>query len=86
MVSSSTSSVPYAPSASPLSSNAGVPPSASSFFPLAPAFDPASVDDIPEDSPPDAIPRVLDPGFAAIPEAARSEFRRMLAFIVDLFP
>ena len=91
-VSSSTSSVPSAPSAPPLSSSADVPPSASSFFPSAPAFDPtpafgfASADDLPEDSPPDAVPHVLDPGFAAVPEAARSEFRRILAFIVDLFP
>ena len=73
-----------------LSSSAGVPPSVSSFFPSAPAFDPApafgfaSADDLPEDSP-DAVPRVMDPGFAAVPEAARSEFRCMLAFIVDLF-
>ena len=46
----------------------------------------ASAEDLPEDSPPDAVPRVLDPGFAAVPEAVRSEFRRMLAFIVYLFP
>ena len=91
-VSPSTSSVPSAPSAPPLSSSAGVSPSASSFFPSVPAFDPApafgfaSADDLPEDSPPDAVPRVLDPGFAAVPEAARSEFRCILAFIIDLFP
>ena len=41
---------------------------------------------LPEDSPPDAVPRVLDPGFAAIPEAVCSEFRRMMRFIVALFP
>ena len=84
---SSSPSAPYAPSAPPLSSSsAGVPPSAS-FFPLALAFDPApafgfaAADELPEDSPPDVVPRVLDPGFAAVPEAARSEFRRMLALL-----
>ena len=91
--SSTTSSVPSAPSAPPLSSSsAGVPPSTSSFFQSAPSFDPASsfgfasADDLRKDSPRDAVPRVLDPGLAAVPEAARLEFRRMLAFIVDLFP
>ena len=92
--SSTTPSVPSAPLVPPLSSSssAGVPPFTSSFFHSAPSFDPASsfgfasAEDLPEDSPPDAVPRVLDPGLAAVPEAARSEFRRMLAFIVDLFP
>ena len=31
------------------------------------------------------MPHVLDPGLAAVPEAVRSEFHRMLAFVVDLF-
>ena len=45
-------------------------------------------DDLPEDAPPDALPRVLDPvaSSSALPESARSEFRRMMAFTVDLFP
>ena len=42
-------------------------------------------DDLPEDSPPDALPHVFDPP-SALPESARSEFRRMMSFIVDLFP
>ena len=91
--SSASSSVPSAPSAPPLSSSsAGFLLCTSSFYQPAPSLDPAvsfefaSAEDLPEDSPPDAVPRVLDPGFAAVPEAVRSEFRRMLAFIVYLFP
>ena len=90
---SSSTSAPSVPLAPPLSSSsAGAPPSASSFFPSAPTFDSApafgfaTADELPEDSPPDAVPHVLDLGFAAVPEAARSEFRRMLAFFVYLFP
>ena len=45
------------------------------------------LDDLPEDSPPDAVPRVLDPGVpAAVPDSACSEFRRMMSFTIDLFP
>ena len=44
-------------------------------------------DDLPEDAPPDVLPRVFDPVSAsALPGSARSEFRRMMSFIVDLFP
>ena len=81
-----------APSAPLVSSSSGVPFSASSFHPSAPSFDPAASfgfdasEYLPEDSPPDAVPRVIDPGFAAVPEAVRSEFRCMMSFIVDLFP
>ena len=86
--SSDSSSVPSAPLAPALSSSsAGVPPDTSSFLQSTPSFDPAaafgfaSAEDLPEDSPPDAVPRVLDPGLAAVPEAVRSEFHRMLALI-----
>ena len=92
---------PFAPSAPlpppPLSCSAGAPPvslpsasflSASAFVPPPPpsAFGFVSSEDLPEDSPPDAVPRVLDPGFGSVPDSARIEFRRMLSFIVDLFP
>ena len=44
-------------------------------------------DDLPEDAPVDALPRVFDPVSASAHlESVRSEFRRMMAFIVDLFP
>ena len=33
---------------------------------------------------PDTLPRDVDP-YAAVPDSAHSEFRRMLSFIVDLF-
>ena len=43
-------------------------------------------DDMPEDDSPDAVPRDLDPAFASgVSESLRSEFCRMLSFIVDLF-
>ena len=43
--------------------------------------------DLPEDSPPDAVPRVIDSGVPeVIPDSACLEFRRMMSFIVDLFP
>ena len=46
-----------------------------------------ALDDLPEDDCPDAVPRDLDPAFSAgVSESFRSEFRRMLFFIVDLFP
>ena len=79
---------PSAPSAPLVSSSSGVPFSASSFHPSAPSFDPAASFGFgaSEDSPPEAMPRVIDPGFVAVPEAVRSEFRRMMSFIVDLFP
>ena len=89
---SSAFSGPSAPSAPLVSFSSGVPLSASSFHPSAPLFDPAASfgfgvsEDVLEDSPPDAVPRVLNPGFAVVPEAVRSEFRRMMGFIVDLFP
>ena len=38
-------------------------------------------------SAPDALPSEVDPVFpAAVPDSVRSEFRRMLSFLVDLFP
>ena len=46
------------------------------------SFSYGHLDDLPEDSPPDAVPRVP----AAIPNSARLEFRCMMSFIVDLFP
>ena len=83
---------PSAPSAPLVSSSSGVLPSASSFHPSAPSFDPAASfgfgasEDLLEDSPPDAVPRVIDPGFAVVLEAVCSEFCRMMCFIVNLFP
>ena len=41
---------------------------------------------LPEDSPPEAFPRVFDPVSPTLTESARSEFRCMMSFIVDLFP
>ena len=90
----SSSSVPVS-SAPPSVTSSGRPNFSSSF-----AFDSSSAppdpsssfsfslsDDLPEDAPPDALPRVFDPVSAsALPESARSEFRRMMSFIVDLFP
>ena len=90
---------PFAPSARlpppPPSCSAGAPPvslpsasfqSASAFVRPPPAFGFVSAEDLPEDSPPDAVPRVLDPGFGSVPNSAGVEFCRMLSFIVDLFP
>ena len=46
-----------------------------------------TLDELPEDDPQDAIPHDPDPAFAAgVTDSFRSEFRRMLSFIVDLFP
>ena len=67
-------------SASFQSASAFVPP------PTPSAFGFVSSEDLPEDSPPDAVPRVLDPGFGSVPDSARVEFCRMHSFIVDLFP
>ena len=90
----SASSVPVS-SAPPSVTSSGRPPFSSSF-----AFDSSSAppdplssfsfglsDGLPEDAPPDALPRVFDPlSASALPESARLEFRRMMSFIVDLFP
>ena len=71
---------------------AGVPPvsSSSAFFQSASAFDPPTPSSFgfasAEELPPDAVLRVLDPGFGSVSDAARSEFHRMLSFIVDLSP
>ena len=91
----SSSSLPVS-SAPPLSGFSGPPPGFSSSFSFpgsnAPHPDLSSPfafgsEDLPEDSPADAVPRVLDPGASvAFPDSVRSEFRRMMAFIVDLFP
>ena len=91
--SSSSLTVSLAP---PPPSSSGLPSfSASSFtYPGSSAPpDPSAIfafghpDDLPEDSPPDAIPSELVTVLpAAVPESACSEFRRMMAFIVDLFP
>ena len=43
-------------------------------------------EDLPEDSPPNALPRSFTPPPSAPPEAARSEFRQMMSFNVNLFP
>ena len=91
----SSSSVPV--SSAPLPPGFSSPPpsfSSSSFsFPdsSAPPPDPSvsfafGYEDLSEDSPPDAVPHVLDPGASvAFPDSVRSEFHRTMAFIVDLF-
>ena len=44
-------------------------------------------DELPEDAAPDAQPRDADSAVPmAVLESVRSEFRRMLSFLVDLFP
>ena len=44
-------------------------------------------DELPEDAAPDTLPRDADSAVPeAFPESVRSEFRRMLSFLVDLFP
>ena len=50
------------------------------------AFGFGASEDFPEDSPPDAVLCVLDPGFTAVPESVCSEFRRMMGFILALCP
>ena len=81
------------PPPAPLAASSDFPLSASTLHHSVPSsVDPAASfgfgasEDLPEDSPPDTVPRVLDPGLAAVPESVRSEFRRMMSFIVDLFP
>ena len=58
-------------------------PSSSSTPPFlsAPSF--VALDELPEDAAPDALPRDAE---SAVPELVWSEFRRMLSFLVDLFP
>ena len=92
----SSSSVPVS-SAPPPPGFSGPPPgfSSSSFsFPdsSVPPPDPSASfafgpsEDLPEDSPPDAVHRVLNPGASvAFPDSVRSEFRKMMSFIMDLF-
>ena len=67
-----------APSSSALSApdslSFGVPASSSHF--VAP-------DELPLGAAPDALPSEIDP---AVPDSVRSKFRRMLSFLVDLFP
>ena len=41
--------------------------------------------ELPGDMAPDVMPCDVDPS-AAVPDSAHSEFKRMLSFIVDLFP
>ena len=65
----------------PFPDSSAPPPDPSASF----TFDHSN--DLPEDSPPDAVPRVLDPGASvAFPDSVHSEFRRMMSFILDLFP
>ena len=87
------SSVPVSSAPPPVTS--GCPPFSSFSFAFdssAAPPDPSSSfsfglpDDLLEDSPPDALPHVFDPVSSALPESARSEFCRMMSFIVDLFP
>ena len=80
-------SIPSAP-LPPFSSAPFAYPSAFST-PVAPSapFAFGSSEDLLADMPPDVLPRDPDPTVPlAVPDQFRSEFRRMLAFIVDLFP
>ena len=75
--------------AAPLPSAPMVFPGPSSSAPLPFLLDPSFValNELPEDAVPDALPRDADLAVpAAVPESVRSEFRRMLSFLVDLFP
>ena len=80
------STLPSAPSA--LDSVPG--PSFSSSVPLSYAAASSSFvapDELPEGAAPDSLPQDEDSAVpVAVPEFTRSEFRRMLAFLVDLFP
>ena len=80
------SSAPVASASAPPSDFVFPVPSSAAFAP-SPGFSYGPVDDLPEDVAPDALPRDLDSAApAVVPDSARSKFRRMLAFIVDLFP
>ena len=82
------SSAPLPSASDPLpSSDFAFPgPSSASFAPLT-AYPYGPVEDLPADVALDALPRDPDSDApAAVPDSARSKFRRMLAFVVDLFP
>ena len=83
--------VPAAPLPSVLPSSPSAPvdfPGPSSSPPpllSAPSF--VAPDELPEDAAPDSLPCDVDSAVpAAVPESVWSEFRRMLSFLVDLFP
>ena len=90
---SSSVTVPSAPLPSALSSTPAFssstvvypgPSSAPAPFVPNPSFIPP--DELPDDVASDAVPHDVDSAVpAAVPESARSEFHRMLSFIVDLF-
>ena len=86
LASVSSSSAPVS-SAPPSVSSSSRPTFSSCSFAFAPP-DPSSFSfGLSDDIPQDALPRVFDPVSAsALPESALSEFRRMMSFIVDLFP
>ena len=85
------SSVPVSSAPPPPVSSSAYPSFSSSSF----AFDSSAAPPdpsssysfgLPEDSPPDTLPRIFDPLSSALPESVRSEFCRRMSFIVDLFP
>ena len=84
-VADSSGPVSSAPFPSAFSSPIAYPGPSSASAPFAPPPSFAPLDDLPGDVAPDALPRAVDPS-AAVLDSARSEFRRMLSFIVDLFP
>ena len=96
--SSASSCTPVAPSAPASSASAPFPSVASSYshfpslvspvaVPSAPFAFGVAPDELPDEDTLDAVPQDTDPSLPqVIPEAFRSEFRRMLAFIIDLFP
>ena len=74
------SGLPSFSSSSYAFASAPAPPDPSTSF----SFD--LQNDLPDDAPPDALPRDLDPvAPSALSESAWSKFRRMMAFIVNLF-
>ena len=79
-LSSAFPSAPSAPDLVPGPSFSYAPPA----FPAAASSSSSFValDELPEDAAPDALPRDAD---SAVPESVRSEFRRMLSFLVDFF-
>ena len=85
----SSAPLPSALSSTPSFSSSAVaylgPSSALAHFAPTPSFVPP--DELPDDVAPDALPRDIDLAVpAAVLDSARSEFSRMLSFIVDLFP
>ena len=91
-VSSVSASAPVAPVSDPFPSVAAPPLRGPPSVPPVAVQPPpfvfgAAPDELPEDEAPDALPRDPDPSLpAGVADSFRSGFRRLLSFIVDLFP